>query len=299
MSNEAPAPKDLLTGSSAPTASFDDRTPGITVGTYYEGKVISEEVSQQTKPVKQGETPVLLFWDEPTNNRPKWQMVLTIQNNAYADADNPEGHLRVFLKGGALMAAQAKAKELGVESFLHGFARLTWIGTKPAKTPGFNDAKTYQFDFAPGVPDVQAQLLGGGQAAAPAFAPPVAQAAPGMQTQFPPAAQAAANPAAFTAPQQPVAAPAFAPPQTQQQVFPPALPPTTLPAAAIPAQQAPGDAAAAILGMGGVEVTPLPPETAAQVVALRQAGLSDQQVVEAFAKYNITVSLQQLANVPF
>ncbi len=290
--SEQPSVKDLLNGLAAPTASFDDRQ-GISVGHYYNGKVIKEEVSQQTKMLRPGQTVAELeFWDPPTNARPKMQIILTLQNDAYIDEDkNPDGLMRVFLKGGQLLAAQAKARELGIESFLHGMFQITWTGTKPAKTVGFNDAKTYEVQFAPGVAPAQAALLGQQEQWAPST-PPVsqqAQAAPAGTFPTPPPMQGAPvqqQPAAPAAP-----APLFVEPQSP--TFPGQVVPQQQPAQTV--APAP-DAAAAVMGiMGGVEITPLDPATTEKVKQLYAAGLTSAgQIVAAFAQYNVTVTEEQV-----
>lgn len=281
--SEAPSVKDLLQGGGAPTASFDERQPptgvGARPGLFYEGRVVKEEIVQATKMAKQGETPVPEFWDPPHNTRPKWQIILTVQNPSYVTSENEEGLMRIFLKGGALQASQKRAKELNVETFLHGFARLTWTGTQPSKTPGYNDTKLYDFQFQPGVDPVRASVVTG--------APQ--QQAP-QQPQFPQPPQQGFTPGlpAGAVPQETWA------PSPAPQVGGPAFPPPPM-----------AGAAAVTSILGGVEITPLDPTTEQQVAALIGAGLRDAAAIEAaFRQHNLQPpSIPQiqrvLDNTPF
>lgn len=297
MSNTASV-KDLLNGVAAPTASFDGRT-GIQIGHYYNGKVIKEEASQQTKMLEAGETtPKLEWWDPETKQRPKMQIVLTLQNDAYVDDDkNPDGLMRVYLKGGQLLAAQAKARELGIDSFLHGMFQITWVGEKPAKTAGFNNSKIFEVQFAPGVAPAVSNLVNPGEQVNPNsgevtqqwHVPPAmqAQAAPANQFPVPPAMPTVTPPV----PTQVAPVPMFMEPVATQPVPVATVTPAiaTVPA---PAQ----DGAANIIGiMGGVESTPLDPDTENQVRQLYAAGLTTaNQIIAAFAQYNKTVTAAQV-----
>lgn len=304
MSN-APSVKDILQGGGAPTASFDERQPptgvGARPGLFYEGRVVKEEIVQATKMAQGGQPAQPEFWDPPHNTRPKWQVILTVENPQYVTAENEQGHMRLFLKGGALQAAQKKAKELGIETFLHGFARLTWTGTQPAKTAGYNDSKVYDFQFQPGVAPAHAAVIQGQQGGAPQ-APQ--QQFPQQQFAPPPVPQQQPLPGF----QPPVGQPGFAQqPQQQfppQQAFNPPLPggavsqgegwaPAGAPQVggpAAPPQQQFAAGADAVQGiMGGVEVTPLDPMTKQQVEALIGAGMRDaSQIVAAFQQHGLT-----------
>lgn len=305
---------DMLTSQKIPNASFDGRPAptgkGIPIGTFYEGRVVREELSQQTKmPDKVGADPVPEFWDE-AKTQPKMQIVAVVENPLYASEENPDGKLRIFFAGGALVALQKAAKEQGFDSILHGYVRLTWVGEEPPSQPGMNPRKTFHVDFAPGAAPAQVALMQGNQG----------QAATAPQPQLP----------GFAAPQQ--VAQQFAPPAAQQPVFqqPPVqqqfipgqqLPPGAVaqqgdPAAWLPqgapagfppaAAQAPvfqapgqpavpGGAAAVQQIMGAVEITPLDPVTAEQVRQVYNVGIKDaEQIVIAFAQNGIQVTKPQV-----
>lgn len=318
MNQQAPSVADMLTRSSIPNASFDGRPPptgkGIPIGTYYEGKVVREEISQQTKmPTVPGGEAEPLFWDE-AKTQPKYQMVIVVENPIYATEENPSGAMRLFFSGGALTAAQAKAKELGVDAFLHGYLRLTWVREEAPSTPGFNARKVFQVDFVPGsppnpmlagTPDVQQ----GQQAFVPpqqpqlpipaaqpqAFIPPVQQpqAFPGQGGGFPPQ-QVPASPFAGM-PQAAQLPPGAVAQQGDAQAWIPGAQPQQ-PVFQAPGQPAVAGGAAAVQQiMGAVEITPLDPLTAQQVKEVYEAGVRDiPTLIATFAQHGITVTQSQV-----
>jgi len=281
--------EDMLSGGSAPAATWDSRPPhSIPVGYYYLGKVIREEVSQQTDlPKIAGGESTPAFWDA-AQTRPKMQIILTLQNDGYVTDDNAEGHMRVFLKGGALQAAQATARDLGVKSFLHGDFVITWIGEKPPKTPGFNPAKVFKVDFTPGsAPAVFAALSAGSEGWA--ATPPQGAAA-----VAPPA-----MPAAVAAPAAPPAAPVAppAPPMAAAPVAPPAQPMAAAPVAPpLPPAAPAADPASALMGiLGATPVATIDPDVAAKVRAVYGAGYTTiPAIIEVFVGYGIPLTEAQV-----
>lgn len=308
---QPPSVQDVLGGSSLPTASFKNAPNGA----FYEGRVVKEEIAQQTK-MDNDRTPE--FWDPPVNSRPKWQVIVHIQNPAYVTQENPEGILRAFMKSGMLTAGQKTLKDLGLKEFLGGYIRITQTGSTPTQN-GF-DQKTYQVDFAPGATPVQ-QVLGANPQTGevppvqePQWAAQAPQGTPPGMFQAPPAQQAPVFPSTQQAFQGATFPPA---PQAPQQSLTPQFqaPPQAAPAPQTPQFQAPPQAPAGAEVMqqfgfteiGGApqapaqqvaqaptQVPPIDPQVRAYVEQLLASGATPEYIAEQMTGHGFPVTVDQV-----
>lgn len=142
---------DFLLGGGGASASFE------AVGDTVTGTIVSAEIMQQTDILDNKP----LTWDDGS---PKLQLVVRLKT-AQRDPDNPDddGTRAVYVKGSkkagtrslhdavasAVRAAGAKSLETG------GTLAVTFAGTEPSATKGFNPRKLYTATYAP--PDRAAQ----------------------------------------------------------------------------------------------------------------------------------------------
>ena len=162
---------DFLFGGGSKSAKFDN------VGDTISGVIESTEVKQQTD-IGSGAG---LTWD---NGDPRMQLVVGIKTDQHDD-DDDDGKRTIYVKGSkkpgsqslhdavaqAVRAAGAKGIEAG------GTISVTFVGTEPAATRGFNDRKKYSATYA--APDKAAQSAG--------FLEPQAAEAPQAPTPAAPA----------------------------------------------------------------------------------------------------------------
>ncbi|WP_061960634.1 hypothetical protein [Demequina flava] len=188
----------LMGGGSASAFQKDDP-----IGTSITGQIVTTEVRQQTD-IQSGQP---LTWD---NGDPKMQLVVTINTDQRID-DEDDGNRALYVKGSksigskslhdAVRAAVQNANAKGLEP--GGTLTVTFIGTEPSKTRGFNDRKLWEATYK--APDRAAEtggFLGTTEQTAPATtatpapatttpAPaPVAEATPAAASQETPAVKA-------------------------------------------------------------------------------------------------------------
>lgn len=182
---------DFLMGGGGASAKFEN------IGDTVTGTIVSTAVRQQTDMA----TGAPLVWD---NGDPRMQLVVSLQTDIRDDTDD-DGVRAIYVKGSkapgskslhdAVRAAVQDAHAKGLEP--GGTLTVSYIGTEPAKTRGFNDRKLWAARYT--APDHAATTGGylgtgqvGGQPTAPA-APPVS--APAPQPASAPAPAAPATPA--------------------------------------------------------------------------------------------------------
>ncbi|WP_263121146.1 hypothetical protein [Cellulomonas sp. RIT-PI-Y] len=177
-----PTANDFLLGGGGKSAKFDQ------VGDTVTGKIVSTEIRQQTD--LQGNP---LEWD---NGDPRMQLVVTLATDI-RDDDEDDGHRALYVKGSKAFgskslhdAVRSAVQESGAKGLeTGGTLTVSYTGSEPAKTRGFNDRKLYQASYA--APDRAAatgDYLGTGSAAQPGQQPTLATAAAAVQQQPAPAA---------------------------------------------------------------------------------------------------------------
>ncbi len=135
-----PDPNDMLASSSVASISFKDAK----VGDSFTGTITNLETVQ----VRDFATGDPKFWDD---GKPQLQIAVTLDTD-YIDPslDDDDGTRRVYLFGQKLQAAKQAMKDAGIAKLEKGFKfTITLIGTKPAKTKGFNDVKLYGISIEP------------------------------------------------------------------------------------------------------------------------------------------------------
>lgn len=165
---------DFLMGSSIPSA-FGKNDP---VGTAITGTIISTEIRQQTD-LESGKP---LEWD---NGDPRMQLVMLLQTDQRdpANADD-DGQRAIYVKGSkapgsqslhdAVRAAVQAANAPGLE--VGGTVTITFTGTEPSKTRGYNDRKLWAATYiAPDKAAASSEFLGTGATPAPAQTAPAAE----------------------------------------------------------------------------------------------------------------------------
>lgn len=149
-----PDPNDLLSGGSIPSLSFKD----VKVGTAYTGTI----TDLQTVQVKDFATGEPKYWED---GKPQLQIQVTLATDLRDPSiDDDNGDRRVYLFGQKLTAAREALKASGMQKFELGSKfTITFSGTKPAKTKGFNDVKLYSISVEKGNsnPAVDALLSSG------------------------------------------------------------------------------------------------------------------------------------------
>jgi copper chaperone CopZ len=149
-----PDPNDLLSGGSIPSLSFKD----VKVGTSYTGTI----TDLQTVQVKDFATGEPKYWED---GKPQLQIQVTLATDLRDPSiDDDNGDRRVYLFGQKLTAAREALKASGLQKFELGSKfTITFSGTKPAKTKGFNDVKLYSIAIEKGSsnPAVDALLASG------------------------------------------------------------------------------------------------------------------------------------------
>ena len=149
-----PDPNDLLSGGSIPSLSFKD----VKVGTSYTGTI----TDLQTVQVKDFATGEPKYWED---GKPQLQIQVTLATDLRDPSiDDDNGDRRVYLFGQKLTAAREALKASGMQKFELGSKfTITFSGTKPAKTKGFNDVKLYSIAVEKGNsnPAVDALLASG------------------------------------------------------------------------------------------------------------------------------------------
>lgn len=175
MTQQVSADQFLLGGGGA-SAKFEAAGDQIT------GTIESTEVRQQTDLA----TGNPLTWD---NGDPRMQLVVTLKTSLKDDEDD-DGVRKVYVKGStkagskslhdAVAAAVRNAGAKGLEE--GGALTVTFVGTEPSKTRGFNDRKLYEASYVS--PDKAAQTgdyLGTNAAPAPQPAQPATPAQPNSE----------------------------------------------------------------------------------------------------------------------
>jgi hypothetical protein len=129
-----PSVDDLMASGSVPSISFKDAK----VGTSFTGTVTGLE-SVQVRDFATGDPK---FWED---GKPQMQIQVTLATEYIDPAiEGDEGDRRVYLSGQKLTAAKQALKDAGLAKFEIGQKfTITLVGTKPAKTKGFNDVKLY------------------------------------------------------------------------------------------------------------------------------------------------------------
>ncbi len=149
-----PDPNDLLSSVTVPSLSFKD----VKVGTSYTGTI----TDLQTVQVRDFATGEPKFWDD---GKPQLQIQVTLDTDLRDPAlEDDNGERRVYLFGQKLTAAKQALKDSGLQKFELGSKfTITFSGTKPAKTKGFNDVKLYSIAIEKGTsnPAVDALLATG------------------------------------------------------------------------------------------------------------------------------------------
>lgn len=136
---------DFLLGGGSKSAKFEN------IGDSISGTIVTSEVKQQTDIA----TGALLTWD---NNDPRMQLVVTLQTDLHDDNDD-DGQRSIYVKGSkksgtkslhdAVAQAVRDAGARGIEP--DGTLSVTYTGTEPSATRGFNDRKLYKATYK--VPD--------------------------------------------------------------------------------------------------------------------------------------------------
>jgi len=152
--NNLPDPNDLLSSVTVPSLSFKD----VKVGTAYTGTI----TDLQTVQVRDFATGDPKFWDD---GKPQLQIQVTLDTDLRDPMlEDDNGERRVYLFGQKLTAAKQALKDSGLTKFELGSKfTITFSGTKPAKTKGFNDVKLYTIAIEKGTsnPAVDALLASG------------------------------------------------------------------------------------------------------------------------------------------
>lgn len=153
---------DFLFGSGSPSAFGKDDPVGKTVT----GQIISTDVRQQTD-IRDGSP---LTWD---NGDAKMQLVVMLQTSERStEIEDDDGQRAIYVKGSkkagsqslhdAVATAVRRSGAKGLEP--GGTLAMTFTGTEPSQTRGFNDRKLWSASYTP--PDQSAQTgdyLGTGQ----------------------------------------------------------------------------------------------------------------------------------------
>lgn len=175
---------DFLMATGGAGAKFEN------IGDTITGTIVSAEIRQQTD-IKDGKP---LTWDD---NSPRMQMLVTLATDLRENPDD-NGHRTLYVKGStkagskslhdAVRAAVIDSGTKGLEP--GGRLQVSYVGTEPSTTRGFNDRKLYQATYTG--PD-HAAATGDYLGTAPA---PVQQQPTPAPVQPAPAAVAPAVPAA-------------------------------------------------------------------------------------------------------
>lgn len=129
---------DFLIGSSAPSISWKDVPNGHTVT----GTVVTSEVAQQRDLDGNPKT-----WED---GNPMKQLVVTLHNDEWADAENPDGNRRLFAKGSrkpeskSMLAAIIEAlRKADAKLDQGGTLTVRYLGEGEVTRKGFNAPKQY------------------------------------------------------------------------------------------------------------------------------------------------------------
>ena len=168
-------PDKFLSSTGSPSA-FDKNDP---VGTTVTGTIAEKPVVAQQTDIQTGKP---LEWD---NGDPKLQLIVTLQTSLRT-SDDDDGLRRVYVKGStksgcrSLHDAVATAvKESGAKGLeVGGTLAVTFIGTEPSQTKGFNDRKLYSATYVPPAAVEANAFLGTSQPASVAVTPAAAAPAP-------------------------------------------------------------------------------------------------------------------------
>lgn len=139
-----------------------------------------------------------LWWDPQTQQRPKLQVIITIDTRAgkYPEPsvdDSDDGVRTLYAKAGVQMAISEALRDAKSRLQVGGFLYIAWVSEVPAKTRGFHPRKVFKAQWTPPTASEATGSFFGGDAA-----PAQQQAAPAPQFGAPttPPAPAFAQPVA-------------------------------------------------------------------------------------------------------
>lgn len=150
---------DLLMGGGGKYFSWKDVPEGTTITGTVNGDIAQ---SQQTH-IQSNEP---LFWD-PAKTRPKMQIIIPLDTSLRNDTED-DGKRTLWVNEASNMQAAIRdaVKTAGASSIAQGGTlSVTFTGTRPSQTAGFNPVKLFSATYQP---PAQGALMAEQQASAPA-----------------------------------------------------------------------------------------------------------------------------------